>query len=225
MQTKEIGRRQPQTGAGPELSLSIRLRHDSAPDHRGLEDKIGPMQGMTSRDRYGAMLLMFRALHSLAAVLHDGFPSACDAHGVAPPRPGLLAAIDHDLAALEWQAAGDLPTIPQHLYPSFATALGAFYVAEGSALGNVLLLRQADAWLAVAPGTATRFLSESAQGAGPRFQAFRRGLDAFGLAQPEASEAVLDGARRTFRACGALLDRDNRTPMALRSEAPDQPRA
>jgi heme oxygenase len=196
----------PQAGSDPEASLSIRLRHASAPDHRALEDKIGPMQGMMSRDRYGAMLLMFRALHSLTAALHEQFAGACAAQGIAPPRAALRAAIDHDLAALDWPSAGDLPAIPQGLYASFAGALGAFYVAEGSALGNVLLLRQADAWLALQPGAATRFLSESADGAGPRFQAFRRALDAFGLAQPAACDAVMEGARCTFRACGAVID-------------------
>jgi heme oxygenase len=200
----------PQAGTGPEAPLSVRLRHASAPDHRALEDTIGPLQGRMCRDRYGAMLLMFRALHALAAALHDGFPGACAAYGVAPPRPGLVAAIDHDLAVLGWSAAGSFPAIAQDLYPSFAAALGAFYVAEGSALGNVLLLRQSDSWLAAAPGTATRFLNESAQAAGPRFQAFRQGLDAFGLAQPRACNAVLDGARRTFRACGAMIEGSGR---------------
>ena len=206
MQTKEIRRPIPQAGTGPEPTLSIRLRRDSAPDHRALEEKIGPMQGSMSRDRYGAMLLMFRALHTLTAALHDAFPAACAAQGVAQPRRGLVAAIDHDIAALEWPVSGAFPAIAQDLYPSFAAALGAFYVAEGSALGNVLLLRQADGWLALAPGAARRFLHESAQAAGSRFQAFRQGLDAFGLAQPEACDAVLDGARRTFRACGAMID-------------------
>jgi heme oxygenase len=206
VQTKEIRRVMTQAEAGPESPLSIRLRQCSAPDHRGLEEKIGPMQGIMSRDRYGAMLLMFRALHALTAALHDGFAGACAAYGIAPPRPGLLAAIDHDLAALDWPSAGGAPAIPQDRYPSFAGALGAFYVAEGSALGNVLLLRQADGWLGLQPGGATRFLNQSADGAGLRFQTFRRGLDAFGLAQPAACDAVLDGARHTFRACGAVID-------------------
>jgi heme oxygenase len=194
-------------GARSQRPLSLLLRQESAADHVGLEHKIGPMQDSLSRDRYATMLLMFKALHGLTEALHETFSSDYETHGFAAPRRGLDAAIDRDLAALGWPQKGRDPVaIPLDPYPAFAQALGAVYVAEGSALGNALLLRQAETWGEATPGAATAFLSESASQSGARFRAFRSRLDAFGLERPDAHDAVLDGARHTFRACGALID-------------------
>jgi heme oxygenase len=186
--------------------LSLWLRQHSAADHLWLEDQVGPTQAAMSRVRYAKMLLMFRALHALNIALHEVFATACETYGFSPPRRYEAAIVD-DLAALGLSMTdGTLGAISIDLYPSFADALGALYVAEGSALGNVLVLRQSESWVDLPPSSARQFLGESANNAGHRFQSFRSSLDAFGLAKPEFREVVLGSTRRTFRACGNLIN-------------------
>lgn len=148
---------------------------------------------------------MFRALHTLNVALHEIFAPACETYALPPPRPYDIAITD-DLAALGWPLSHSTQdAISFDFYPSFADALGALYVAEGSALGNVLLLRQSGSWVDVPPGIARQFLAASADKASHRFQTFKSSLDAFGLAEPAAHDVVLLSARRTFRACGKVI--------------------
>jgi heme oxygenase len=190
-----------------DITLSALLRQQLAADHRWLEDRVGPRGVRMSRAGYVRMLLMFRALHVTDAGLRRKFRAECQLYGIEDTERGLHSQIDLDLAALNHRdcsaGAGALSAV---LFGNFAQSLGALYVIEGSALGNALLLRQAQTGLGEASADAVRFLSASARRAGVAFQEFRRSLDRFGLQEPASREAVVEGARNTFRACGALLD-------------------
>ncbi len=156
-----------------------------------------------SRAGYVRMLLMFRALHVTDDGLRRKFRADCQFHGIEDTERGLHSQIDLDLAALGHRdCSAGAAALSAAAFGNFAQALGALYVVEGSALGNALLLRQAQAGF----GDALRFLSATANRAGAAFQEFRHRLDRFGLQEPAAHGAVIDGARNTFRACGTLLD-------------------
>jgi heme oxygenase len=191
-----------------EPPLSLMLRRGSAADHEGLEQKVGYAGDTLSHEQYRRMLVMFRALHEAADHLREMFRDAGAIHGLKLQRRAFTDALDHDLAILgPGQPQPDDLSILVEPQTSFPWALGALYVAEGSALGNQLLLRQTTGPLAQSHAGATRFLTESTSGAGAQFRAFKLGLDAFGRAEPGAWDAVLAGTRQTFKACGAIIDR------------------
>jgi len=188
-------------------TLSALLRQQLAADHRWLEDRVGPRGVKMSRAGYVRMLLMFRALHVTADGLRRKFRAECQIYGIKDTERGLHDQIDLDLAALgERDCRAGAEALSAALFGNFAQSLGALYVVEGSALGNALLLRQAEAGLGEASEDAVRFLSATAHCAGAAFQEFRRRLDRFGLQEPASRGGVIEGARNTFRACGALLD-------------------
>jgi heme oxygenase len=179
-----------------DLPLSLLLRQSVAEDHRALENLIG---SEISRGTYGSFLLMFRALHHAAGDWRRSFAAACERHGVPEAQSGLVGLIDRDLETL-----GLTPPWTAALAPGlegFAMILGGLYVATGSALGNILILRQILPSPDAIPAGATAFLSASADAAGPRFQALRLALDGFGTAAPTERDRVVEGARLTFRAC------------------------
>lgn len=190
-----------------DLTLSALLRQQLAPDHRWLEDRVGPRGAAMSRSGYVKMLLMFRALHVADDSLRRHFRPECERYGFGGTERRLYRQIDLDLAALGCRDGAVKAVVPDvATLATFALSLGALYVVEGSALGNALLLRQADAALGAVCTNAVRFLSATAHRAGAVFQEFRFRLDSFGLQEPASRDAVLEGARNTFRSCGALLD-------------------
>jgi heme oxygenase len=192
-----------------DITLSALLRQHLAADHRWLEDRVGPRGVKMSRAGYVRMLLMFRTLHVTDDGRRHRFRAECRLYGIDDTERGLHNQIDLDLAALghpDCSTGAVAGVLSAASFGNFAQSLGAFYVVEGSALGNALLLRQAQTGLGEASADAVRFLSATAHRAGVAFQGFRRRLDRFGLQEPASREAVVEGARNTFRACGALLD-------------------
>lgn len=96
---------------------------------------------------------------------------------------------------------------------SFAHALGAFYVQEGSTLGGQIVLRHLEKARIGIPAEAQRFFA----GHGPRTRSswtfFVTALDAFGLRHPEVRTDVLEGARLTFEAIIAWFEPRTRSTI------------
>lgn len=84
--------------------------------------------------------------------------------------------------------------------PTFAHALGAFYVIEGATLGGRLILRDLEPRIGVAIAGATRFFGGRGETVGPMWQSFRAAVDEFSVRQPQLCADVVLGAERTFRA-------------------------
>jgi heme oxygenase len=179
-----------------ENPLSLVLRHSCTAEHRALEEMIGFKSTSAPPGAYVSLLSMFRALH-------------CECRYYDVPRElfGLVSLIDRDLETLH------IRVLPQKKLPiaidresGFPMALGSLYVVAGSMLGNAIILRQVRSISDPVFTGATQFLSASASEAGPTFQIFRLFLDEFGTRMPDTYDAVIEGARQTFRACASLLE-------------------
>jgi heme oxygenase len=193
----EVKRRLVETVA--EVSdLSRQIKAATDVDHRRLEERMGLPESVASIEGYAAVLMMF---HALADAQSHSFAADFQRYGIPPGTGRAIAAINRDLSELGASGGRSVADFPA----TFPHALGARYVAEGSALGNILLLRHVEAQLGERVAHATTFLRETTTAAGASFARFRAGLDAFGAAEPEARSAVIDGARIAFEACGALL--------------------
>ena len=184
--------------AAPALSGELRTQTDRL--HAQIEDLLGLPSSVRTRDDYLAWLGHFLGFYeplecSLARFLE------WEAFGFAPSqiRASCLAS---DLAAL-----GADPRRPCRVsrdllpaLPTFAHALGAFYVLEGASLGGRVILRDLEARMGAAIAGATQFFGGRGEATGPMWQSFRVALDSFGQAHPRLCTDVVTGAQRTFRA-------------------------
>jgi heme oxygenase len=84
--------------------------------------------------------------------------------------------------------------------PTFAHALGALYVLEGSALGGQVILRDIEARIGRQIAGATQFFGGRGTAVGPTWQTFKTALNAFGRQQPFRAADVISGAERVFHA-------------------------
>jgi heme oxygenase len=153
---------------------------------------------------YGAMLQVLLALHEpletrLAAL--GGFPALGVDLAGRRKAPHLRA----DLHVLEvpFPAAPRRSTPPVH---DLATALGAFYVLEGSTLGGRMLLKQVHARLGAVP---TQFLTGYGDETGRYWRHTRTAL-VHGVAADAdpaaAADRLIAGATVTFEHLDGLLD-------------------
>ena len=84
--------------------------------------------------------------------------------------------------------------------PTFAHALGALYVLEGSTLGSRFILRDLETRIGAQIAGATRFLGGRGEAVRPMWQSFKAALDNFGREKPDLRADVVTGAERVFRA-------------------------
>ena len=184
--------------AMPPLSAELRLQ--TAPLHRATEDRLGLPGAIRTRDDYTAWLARFYGFYrpieaKLTALTSDTalFPLLQARRQTPRLRDDLLAlGLDPDGQPLA-PAAG-LPVLP-----SLASALGAYYVLEGSTLGGVLILKALEARLGSTIAGATQFFGGRGKSVGPMWQSFRAELDAFGEASPAERAEAVTGAQQTFQ--------------------------
>ena len=189
-----------------ELPLSVRIRTLTSHAHRGLEAKTGWPETLDGAGDMARMLRMFRALHASLNTAYARFDSCFRQHGFPPGSAGATAMIDADLRAI---GLGERPD-----RASFSpcadcdAALGLRYVASGSAMGNMRVLRHIATHPDPSVSGASRFLVQSAGRAIPEFRSFRAALDLYGLQSPTHAAAVIAGADAAFHACMTWLDAD-----------------
>jgi len=87
--------------------------------------------------------------------------------------------------------------------PTFAHALGARYVLEGSALGGKVILRNLRQRIGAEIDGATDFFGGVEPAPSSDWRVFKTALDRFADQHPECCKDVLTGAAETFR---TLLD-------------------
>ena len=189
---------------GAETPLSVSIRRHTADAHRGLEAKTGWPETLVEADDVATMLRMFRALHTSLDSAGAGFEGLFREHGFARGSGSATASIDDDLRALGIDGKRDSATLLPCL--DFDAALGLHYVASGSAMGNLLILRHIVAHPDPSVAGADRFLKLSAGRAVPEFRTFRAALDLYGSREPARASAVIAGADTAFQACVAWLD-------------------
>ena len=187
-----------------EMPLSGRIRTATSKAHRGLEARTGWPESLGGANDVSTMLQMFRALHAAVNEACACFEASFGQHGFASGSEDALPAIDDDLKTLGISEHSE--TIGFAPCADFNAALGLHYVASGSAMGNVLLLRHIAAHPDPSVAGASRFLKLSASRALPEFRSFRATLDLYGLREPTHASAVISGAEAAFHACVTWLD-------------------
>ncbi len=123
-------------------------------------------------------------------------------HGLLLPSPNHSACLAADLEVIGVDPASVTQT-PAALLPSlptFAHAVGALYVLEGSTLGGQVILRDVETRIGPQIAGATQFFGGRGMAAVPTWQAFKVALNAFGQERPQLGTDVISGAEEVFRA-------------------------
>jgi heme oxygenase len=183
----------------PRLSARLRARTDFLHEQTGV--LLGLPDAIQTLEHYRGWLCQFLGLyesleHSLARFREWGN------HGFALPSPSLSDCLAADLATLGIDPAGVArapPALLPHL-PTFAHALGALYVLEGSSLGGRVILREVEVRIGPRITGATRFFGGRGTTPGQAWQAFKIALDAFGHEWPNLGGDVVSGAEGVFHA-------------------------
>lgn len=203
-----------------DVNLLERLKAETRPAHRRIEQAVGIERRVASLPTYRTLLARFYGFHfawepEAAAALGD--PGFFD-----PRRKTHLLA--RDLMALG-ASEDDLMRLPHLRTPlspgDRAAAWGALYVIEGSTLGGTLIAKQVERELGLTAGSGCSYFRSYGPDLGPMWKAFGRHL--LDLSQPRFDDAVVASANRTFETLRVWLV-DAGDPVAEIAPAP-RPRA
>jgi len=126
--------------------------------------------------------------------------SEWDEWGICLAELGQSTSLHRDLAAMD--AAGEeLPLATETclpLLPTFSEAFGSLYVLEGSKLGGKFILRDLAGRLGSEIEGMTAFFQGHGEHSVPKWNSFRRSLDAFLAKHPLEFSRVVAGAASTF---------------------------
>lgn len=198
--------RSAKNGASSEEPLSLCLRRSTRELHQAVEVKLGLPWTITSRDNYVACLSRFHRLYRPLERQLRAFSDWPD-HGLSPMGHVYAASLASDLELLLQPGAPLPPDAPSEAcpnLPSFAHALGARYVLEGSTLGGEVILHHLIRSGVDGAATARAFLGVGQQRP-DGWRDFRAALDRYGKKWPKAVPHVVTGAERSFRAIGEWL--------------------
>jgi heme oxygenase len=196
-----VGARREREALFAAAPLSTQLRTRTADLHKQTEVLLGLPGAVKTLPDYRDCLCRFLGLYLPLDRLLAAF-GGWDTFGLALPSPSHSACLARDLAVLGIDPAGVTlapPALLPHL-PTFAHALGALYVLEGSTLGGRVILRDLEARIGAGIAGATQFFGGRASTAGPRWQTFKAALDVFGNARPQLGDDAALGAEGVFRA-------------------------
>jgi heme oxygenase len=181
----------------------LRLRTETAPLHRAVEEAVGLPDAVQSREDYAALLGRLLVFHT-AVEAEFGRPRWRDDWAAA----GIVVA-DHartSLLASDLRALGAPPaeaTITLAPFETFGEVLGSLYVTEGSSLGGRIIGPAIAARLGSIP---TRFYESDGREHPHPWRAVQVALGRFDEGGGDLDD-VLAGATVTFRAFGDYLDR------------------
>jgi heme oxygenase len=195
--------------AEPAVSLSLRLRAETTQLHREIEGRLGFPQAMADLPSYRSCLVSyFRLYCPIEASLWrfaDWAPIGIQSH-----ERRQLPRLAKDLRALKVDrmlcAAAPREWLPP--MPDFPSALGVFYVLEGSTLGGQVILRHLRAVLGDSIDGADAFFNGHGPRSGAMWNAARAAIDAYGEKHPDDCDRVIEGAASAFRAVGAWMVHD-----------------
>ncbi|SEO66997.1 heme oxygenase [Salinihabitans flavidus] len=183
------------------LPLSGDLRARTASLHDQAEALLGLPESIADRDEYADWLAHFLAFYHPLERAFGAFSkwdilkpfSAKSTHSQRLIRD--LGALGFDVRALSHAPNARIPALP-----TFAYALGARYVLEGSALGGKVILRNLQQRIGAEIAGATDFFGGAEPAPSSDWRVFKKALDRFGDQRPESCDDVLMGAEETFRA-------------------------
>ncbi len=176
---------------GADTDLRMRLRTETAPAHRAIEEMLDLRRKLSDRDQ---VLRVLCSLRGFFAPAEDALEGALGVAVMAGRHR--VPAIDADLRALDLDATAirALPSCPAAgRSRSRAAALGTLYVLEGTRLGGRIIARalSRESWV---PTGFSRFWSDRADADG-HWQSYLALLP-----DEREPDAVIDGARETFEA-------------------------
>ncbi|WP_235928043.1 biliverdin-producing heme oxygenase [Goekera deserti] len=179
-----------------------RLRTATAVEHRQVEDGLALTDPELTTDRLVSVL---RGMHGFWCAAEDGLdawfgtdPGAAARLQWSRRRRAYLFAAD--LRILGAEPAGTRPRLDAVTGPE--QALGRMYVLEGSTLGGTFIDRHLATLPHLAPAGSLRAFTPYGEDTGALWAAYRRATrDA--VAAGADPDAVVDAARRTFRALSA----------------------
>ena len=185
----------------PAATLSAVLRTRTAGLHEQTEILLGLPGAIRTLADYRDWLGRFLGLYDPLEKSLASFSEWGD-HGFTLPSPDHGTCLAADLVALRVDPAKVSRAPPSLLAhpPTFAHALGALYVLEGSTLGGQVILRDVQARIGPQITGATRFFGGRGTAVGPTWQTFKIVLDAFGRERPDLATDVISGAEDVFRA-------------------------
>ena len=217
-----IGSRQtgePSQSDIPAAPLSAQLRARTASLHERTEVLLGLPGAIRSLEHYRAWLCRFLGLYKPLEHMLSKFSEWGD-YGFTLPSPSQSDCLGADLAVLgidpvsvEHAARALLP----HL-PSFAHALGALYVLEGSTLGGRVILRDIESRIGPQILGAMQFFGGRGAAVGQTWRTFKTALDTLGHERPNLQADVGEGAERVFRAINNWFAPARYYPVSVRSD-------
>jgi heme oxygenase len=187
-------------------SLSLTLRSSTKVAHKEVELRLALPDSIFSVTDYRACLTRFYQLYrpmesdfqrcSEWTTLGMDASGSCFSNRLAAD----LSALGASVAEIPDAPAASLPPMPH-----FASALGARYVMEGSALGGQYMLPQLQRTLGDGMTGADSFFRGRGRETGAFWQLFREALDRYGNGHPEQVANVVASAIATFAAVGLWM--------------------
>lgn len=180
-------------------SLAVELRARTALLHGQVENVLGLPGAICTRADYASWLARFLGLYEPIERSLATFPRWKES-GFELPSRSQSSRIAADLTALDTDPDNVRHAPPAMLpeLPTFAHAVGVFYVLQGARLGGRLILRDLKTRIGPEIRGATRFFGGHGEAAGPTWQDVRVALDDFGREHPQRRDQVVSGAQRTF---------------------------
>jgi heme oxygenase len=186
---------------GAELTASIALRAATMAAHRRVEETLALPGSIRTAEDYRSWLVRFFAIYSPLEA-HLARFSDWEQRGIDLHHMGHTAALRQDLIALG-SDPDSFELAPSAMLPSlssFAEALGALYVLEGSKLGGRYILADLGSRLPDITTRAQAFFAGNGARTGSCWTAFKDALDRCGLEHPEDLSGMIAGANATFEA-------------------------
>lgn len=186
-----------------EARLSQVLRQATAAIHSETEQALQLPQSIRNGSDYRELLERFYQIYAPLEKQLAGFAEWSEIGIAAPGRTHSewlacdLRALGVNPEALPWATDDCLPDLP-----SFAHALGAKYVLQGSTLGSQVILGLLSEAIGPAMRGADTFLRGHGASTRDRWVEFCVALDRYGDQPSAKPDPVIAGARSTFAAIG-----------------------
>lgn len=183
------------------LRLETRPQHEQLDHHPLMTELMSPA---VSLSLYGDVLGKFLGFYEPLEPLLARY-SLWSSYGIDFDQRLKIPLILQDLASLD-RPPMDFPSGPTPDWiQDKASAMGTFYVIEGSTLGGQVIARHIASRLDLSPDHGLAFFSSYADAIGQRWKETRQALLRFSE-QSDADEAMIIAARKTFLSLTAWLD-------------------
>lgn len=188
--------------------ILAKLKESTRDQHDALESVVDVMNRTFSMGDYRELLTKFYRFYSAvepnlpsADLLDEGFDTA---------ERRKIPLLERDLAAIgaldevrrlpEWASPPPVATLPE--------AWGSIYVMEGATLGGQVITRHLKEHLGLTPERGGAFFNSYGKEVGPMWKAFGAAVTAYSEKNPQADDAIVESAKRTFDSFRSCFETD-----------------